>query len=227
MRKLGLREAKFRTCSHRAERWCWDRSSGLATVIVLILGKRQGFCSALQDNQLCGPYPFALDLKDLKGESDRVLGIWTTEQETENEGWNQGNVDQLGQKGWSVAALRVLAEDGSSIQGAATGTRIISYFCSSVHDSDSTEKLCGGLHQAQVPSLSWGGRGILNDPCIIQLANFPKETRMPFLRQRRRVGVGLAARKAETHTTPGVGGEPDSPRPSGYGLSHFFFFFVL
>ena len=75
MRKLRVREAKFRTCSHTAERWHWHRSSGLATVIVLILGKRQGFCSALQDNQLCGPYLFALYLKDLKGESDRVLGI--------------------------------------------------------------------------------------------------------------------------------------------------------
>ena len=64
----------------------------------------------------------------------------------------------------------------------------------------------------------------MNNPHITQLANFQKETRMPFLRQRRRVGVGLAARKAETHTTPGVGGEPDSPQPSGYGLSHFFFF---
>lgn len=63
----------------------------------------------------------------------------------------------------------------------------------------------------------------MNNPHITQLANFQKETRMPFLRQRRRVGVGLAARKAETHTTPGVGGEPDSPQPSGYGLSHFFF----
>lgn len=101
-------------------------------------------------------------------------------------------------------------------------------FCPSVHDSDSTEKLHGGLHQAQVPSLGWGGRGISNDPRITQLANFQKETRMPFLRQRRRAGIGLAARKAETHTTPGVGGEPRQPLALWlWAESFFFFFFVL
>ena len=61
---------------------------------------------------------------DLKGESDRALGMWATEQAIENEGQNQGKVDQPGPKDRNAAALRVLAEaDGRSLCGAAAGTR--------------------------------------------------------------------------------------------------------
>ena len=40
------------------------------------------------------------------------------------------------------------------------------------------------------------------------------------------MGVGLAARKAETHTMPGVGGEPRQP-PALWLWAEYFFFFVL
>ena len=39
------------------------------------------------------------------------------------------------------------------------------------------------------------------------------------------MGVGLAARKAETHTMPGVGGEPRQPPALWLWAEYFFFFF--
>lgn len=69
--------------------------------------------------------------------------------------------------------------------------------------------------------LSWGGRGILNDGLIRQLASFQKEIRMPLLREKvRRVGVGLGARKPETQHWV-LMGSPDSLWSSGCGMSLF------
>ena len=41
------------------------------------------------------------------------------------------------------------------------------------------------------------------------------------------MGVGLAARKAETHTMPGVGGEPRQPPALWLWAEYFFFFFFV
>lgn len=56
-----------------------------------------------------------------------------TDQETENEGWSQGNARQLEpEEAQSVAALRVLAEDWKFHQGAALeqGSFLLLSLCS-------------------------------------------------------------------------------------------------
>lgn len=62
MRKLRVREASSEPAVTQLRGGVGTGAPGLATVIVLILGKRQGFCSALQDNQLCGPLPLLLSI---------------------------------------------------------------------------------------------------------------------------------------------------------------------